>query len=115
LGTGDNLVTEVLEFLPEGRTKSRLGEAQNISPDDFERAYRELGTGNEVAAFDTVPFCVWMAAHHGTDFADAMWKTVAGLGDRDTTCAMVGGILAAGKIHPPNNWIATTEPLPDFQ
>lgn len=42
-----------------------------------------------------------------------MWTTVSGLGDRDTTCAIVGGILAlrsgAGPI--PRDWLAAREPL----
>ena len=41
-----------------------------------------------------------------------MWATVSGLGDRDTTCAIVGGIIA---MHPrceiPKEWSEAREPL----
>ena len=49
-------------------------------------------------------------------FSEAMWLTVAGLGDRDTTCAIVGGIVAAktGKSEIPAEWRARREPLPDY-
>jgi len=40
--------------------------------------------------------------------------TVSGLGDRDTTCAMVGGIVAlsAGAASIPDAWVAARELLP---
>ena len=42
-----------------------------------------------------------------------MWTTVAALGDRDTTCAIVGGILAArvGRAGLPREWLEAREPL----
>jgi len=45
------------------------------------------------------------------DFAEAMWDTVSALGDRDTTCAIVGGIIAASGVAPPRAWIDATEAL----
>jgi hypothetical protein len=41
-----------------------------------------------------------------------LWNTVAGLGDRDTTCAIVGGIvsLVEGVTIPPR-WMAAREGL----
>jgi ADP-ribosylglycohydrolase len=43
-----------------------------------------------------------------------MWDTVSILGDRDTTCAIVGGILAlrTGRDLIPADWLAATETLP---
>lgn len=50
----------------------------------------------------------------GTGFAEAMWQTVSAMGDRDTTCALVGGIVVmnvgAGGI--PADFLARREPLP---
>jgi hypothetical protein len=43
-----------------------------------------------------------------------MWVTVAGLGDRDTTCAIVGGIVALSAGQVPLDWIEKREPLPDI-
>ena len=50
-------------------------------------------------AQDTVPVAIWLASHHLSNFEQAMWHTVQLLGDRDTLCAIVGGIvmLSAGK------------------
>jgi ADP-ribosylglycohydrolase len=47
-----------------------------------------------------------------SDFEEAMWTTVAGLGDRDTTCAIVGGIVAlrVGEAGLPS-WQGRREPL----
>ena len=47
-------------------------------------------------------------------FADLMWTTVSALGDRDTTCAIAGGIVAArvGLTGLPQVWRAAREPLP---
>jgi len=51
---------------------------------------------------------------HLNHYEDAMWATVAGLGDRDTTCAIVGEIVVmlAGLESIPPLWIKAREPLP---
>jgi ADP-ribosylglycohydrolase len=53
-----------------------------------------LGNGSLISAQDTVPFALWCAAGHLDDYEEALWTTVSGLGDRDTTCAIAGGIVA---------------------
>jgi ADP-ribosylglycohydrolase len=60
-----------------------------------------------------VPFAVWSAAHNLDSFEKALWATVSGLGDLDTTCAMVGSIvaLAVGREGIPEPWIEAREPL----
>ncbi|GAB4455219.1 MAG: hypothetical protein OHK0029_10960 [Armatimonadaceae bacterium] len=75
-----------------------------------------LGNGILVSAQDTVPFCLWSAGEKLDNFAEATWQTVTGFGDRDTTCAIVGGIVAAyvGTEGIPADWIASREPLPDW-
>ena len=72
-----------------------------------------LGNGRKVISSDTVPFSLWCAARHLGDFVEAMWTTVSGLGDRDTTCAIVGGIvaLAAGRSSIPEDWLRAREAL----
>ena len=79
-----------------------------------EQATSALGNGVRVSAQDTVPFCLWAAALHLSNYEKAMWATVAGLGDRDTTCAIVGGIVAmsAGVENIPPAWIECREPIP---
>jgi ADP-ribosylglycohydrolase len=68
-----------------------------------------------VAGPDTVPFALWCAAQHLDDYEAALWLTVSGLGDRDTTCAIVGGIVAlfTGTDGIPAEWRHAREPLPD--
>jgi ADP-ribosylglycohydrolase len=75
-----------------------------------------LGSGWEVTAQDTVPFVLWCAGTHLADYTEALWTTVSGLGDRDTTCAIVGGIVAAhvGLKGLPAEWLRRREPLPDW-
>ncbi len=77
-------------------------------------AVRRLGNGSRVSAQDTVPFALWCAARHLRDYQAALWQTVQGGGDTDTTCAMVGGIVAArvGRAGIPQAWLAAREPLP---
>lgn len=77
---------------------------------------RALGNGGKVTAQDTVAFTVWCAAHHLKDFEKALWYTVSGLGDRDTTCAIVGGIVTChvGREGLPEKWLERRESLPGW-
>ncbi|HZU17499.1 MAG TPA: ADP-ribosylglycohydrolase family protein, partial [Candidatus Dormibacteraeota bacterium] len=63
---------------------------------------------------DTVPFALWCASRSPDDYEAALWLTLRGLGDRDTTGAIVGGIVAArvGSEGIPPGWLAAREPLP---
>jgi ADP-ribosylglycohydrolase len=58
-----------------------------------------------------VPFALWCAAHHLSDFSTAIWTAVSGLGDRDTIAAIVGSIvvLSAPDDTIPQQWIRQTE------
>jgi len=62
-----------------------------------------------------VPFCVWVAGRYLDSYEDALWETVSVLGDMDTNCAIVGGIVAAhvGVAGIPDTWIDSREPLPE--
>jgi ADP-ribosylglycohydrolase len=60
-----------------------------------------------------VPFVLWCASQRLDSFEDALWITVSGMGDRDTTAAMVGGIVSLSSRTPiPDAWILSREPLP---
>jgi ADP-ribosylglycohydrolase len=80
-------------------------------------AVSALGNGTMVSAQDTVPFTLWCAARHLDDFTAAMWTTVSGLGDRDTTCAIVGGIVAlyVGEAGIPQEWLQARESLTEWE
>ena len=73
-----------------------------------------LGSGYRISAQDTVPYVLWCAGQFLDDYEEALWQTASGLGDVDTTCAMVGGIvvLYSGLEHVPEDWLARREPLP---
>jgi ADP-ribosylglycohydrolase len=64
--------------------------------------------------FDTAPFALWAAARNIDDDEQVIWITAGTGGDVDTTCAIVGGIVAAhvGVERLPSVWRAESEPLP---
>lgn len=111
---GTRLLRQVAEHLPQTRTRDGIERAQAIDADQTRQAAEQLGTGSQITAFDTVPYCLWVVAHHALDYETALWQTVAGLGDRDTTCAIVGGIVGS-VFEVPSAWLERREPLPqDF-
>ncbi|NJP52705.1 ADP-ribosylglycohydrolase family protein [Streptomyces sp. SBST2-5] len=74
-----------------------------------------LGCGRRTSAHDTVPFALWSAARALGDYEQGFWTTAQAGGDIDTTCAIVGGVIAAGKAGaPPAEWTDRTEALPDW-
>ena len=88
-----------------------IEEALSLDHDRVVDAAIALGNGSGVTAPDTVPLCLWIASRHPGRYEDALFGTVAVLGDRDTTCAIVGGILASGGAEIPAAWLAAREPL----
>ncbi len=109
---GLEFLDAVLKYTPAGLTRDGIRRALTLPPGEVEQAARELGTGQLVSAQDTVPFCLWAAAYHLDDYERALWLTVSGLGDRDTTCAIVGGIVALSAPAIPARWRTCREPLP---
>jgi ADP-ribosylglycohydrolase len=106
----------VLQNVPKGYTHETLSEAVSL-PDGCGpiAAAKTLGNGSGVTAPDTVPFCLWVVAHHLRDsYEEALWATVSALGDRDTTCAIVGGVmvLRTGIEGVPTTWRNAREALP---
>ena len=110
--SGREFIQQVESYLPPSRTRDTVNRAIEIEPTALPDAIQRLGTGQQVAAFDTVPFCIWIAAHYGTEWEQAMWTTVRGLGDRDTTCAIVGGMIAV-RTSIPQEWLRRRESLPE--
>jgi ADP-ribosylglycohydrolase len=106
---------EILERTPPGDVHSGIAKALDLPPTaTVEEAVGILGNGARVSAQDTVPFCLWVAAHHLGNYEEALWATVSGLGDRDTTCAIVGGVVAMSTTTDgvPKSWIEAREPIP---
>lgn len=111
---GAEFIELVLPHVPKSEVRWRLVEARDLhEASTGEEAALDLGSGMAVSAQDTVPFVIWCAAQHLDNYEEALWLTVSGLGDRDTTCAMVGGIVAnSSKTPMPDEWLAAREPLP---
>ena len=103
----------VLSFTPDSDTRAGIRQASALSLDyDVRTAASALGSGSRVISQDTVPFSLWCATRHQDDFEGAMWCTVSGLGDRDTTCAIVGGVIAArSDVRVPRAWVEARERL----
>lgn len=112
--SGDVLLGEVFARTPSGATRDGIEKAIALPrSQDVRTAVAALGNGSLVISSDTVPFSLWCASRHLDDFEAAMWTTVSGLGDRDTTCAIVGGVvaLAVGHAGIPSAFVAAREPL----
>ena len=75
-----------------------------------------LGNGQAISAQDTVPFTLWCAGQRLDSYEEAIWLSARGLGDIDTTCAIVGGIvvLYAGVEQIPEKWRQAREALPEW-
>jgi ADP-ribosylglycohydrolase len=110
----EQLFDEVLDRTPDGETRDGIDKARNTSLSfRVDTAVGRLGNGSRISSQDTVPFCLWCIARHLRDYEAALWTTVAGLGDRDTTCAIVGGVvaLATEELAIPTEWAERREPL----
>ncbi|APR75527.1 N-formylglutamate deformylase [Minicystis rosea] len=113
-----HLWDEVLRRTPPGDTHAGLELAASflgIPPRD---ASRRLGTGRRILASDTVPLAIWCAASHLDDYQAAILAAIEAFdspdSDADTTCAIVGGIVAlsAAPETVPPRWKQHREPLP---
>jgi ADP-ribosylglycohydrolase len=107
-----SLFEVVIPRLEPGETRRRLDEAAMLLPTmPVWQIATRLGAGENVLAEDTVPFALWCAATFSDAYEEALWQTVSALGDRDTTCAIVGGIVSL-RVDGPVRWAAMREPLP---
>lgn len=109
---GDSMLKWVTERVPAGPTRTGLDRARELPLHGPLFRAIALGTGQQVISSDTVPFALYCAARCIDDYELAMWTTVAGLGDRDTTCAIVGGIVAMNsRTSVPSSWLDAREAL----
>ena len=103
---------EILRLTPESKVRRGILLASQTPTDvPLNDVAKALGNGAEVTAPDTVPFCIWMAAHHSQNFVEALGKTISVGGDCDTNAAIVGGIVAlsAGRKALPRGWLNARE------
>lgn len=109
------MIEFVVEHSPDSDTAARIRRTLTF-PWDFTPMLvaQKVGNGSLVTSPDTVPLVIWCAARHWRDYPEALWNTLSALGDIDTTCAMVGGIVAlsAGRDSIPTGWLEARESLP---
>jgi ADP-ribosylglycohydrolase len=114
---GTEFLDLILPHVPESEVRQGILRARELKEDtEVHHAAALLGSGQRVSAQDTVPFTLWCASRHLDNYQEALWMTVSGLGDRDTTCAIVGGIviLSARMESVPRLWLDSREPLPQW-
>jgi ADP-ribosylglycohydrolase len=103
---------EILRLTPDSRVRQGILRAsQTLIDVPGEDVAKILGNGSLVTAPDTVPLCIWMAAHYLGDFKEALSQTIRVGGDCDTNAAIVGGIVAlsAGRESIPTEWLEARE------
>ncbi|MEV0277589.1 ADP-ribosylglycohydrolase family protein [Streptomyces sp. NPDC050610] len=111
-----DLLDSVVDLVPRSAVQAGLRRARGmLDYDDAHTVAAVLGCGRRTSAHDTVPFALWAAARNLDSFETAFWTTAQVGGDVDTTCAIVGGVVAAGERGaPPAGWLERVEPLPDW-
>ncbi len=84
----------ILDHVTAPETRHGIDHARQVPTDlSVEAAARLLGNGIRITAPDTVPLTLWLARRHLDCYEEAIWATAAALGDIDTNCAIVGGIV----------------------
>jgi ADP-ribosylglycohydrolase len=111
-----DLLAAVLELVPRSAVHTGIRRARDmLDYGDVATVAAVLGCGRRTTSHDTVPFTLWAAARHLGDYEQAFWTTARAGGDIDTTCAIVGGIIASRPGGgPPATWTVRTESLPDW-
>lgn len=114
--TPEDLLDGVVALVPRSAVGAGLRRARDmLDYRDAGTVAAVLGNGRRTSAHDTVPFALWSAARSLGDFEEAFWVTAQAGGDVDTTCAIVGGIVASGAGGAPSaDWLGRTEELPDW-
>ncbi len=115
--TRADFIDAVLPYLAPCETTSKIRRARDLYSGILtQHAADILGNGIQISCPDTVPFCLFCAGEFLDNYEEAMWQTVSALGDRDTTCAIVGGIVAmfTGLESIPKIWLEKREPIPNW-
>lgn len=109
-GEGEVFLRDVADKLPETDTKYKILSAVAIKKESsIDFVVSALGNGMMLTAQDTVPFCLWCAAHFYESVEEALWTAVSALGDRDTICAIVSGMISLYADELPQQWLSHME------
>lgn len=109
-----DFIDKILKELPDSDTKSKISKSKSVQYNyHIETVKSILGNGLNMTAQDTVPFAIWCTAHNLQNFEEALWKAVSILGDRDTICAIVGGmsIMSSDDLNIPYSWVNSIESI----
>lgn len=109
-----SMLSWVADRLPDSEVAASVRRAAEIPASTWQfDVANELGCGDRVTAQDTVAFSLWMAAAHLDDYSEAILTTGRVGGDADTTCAIVGSIVAlsSGPDAVPAEWVRRRESL----
>lgn len=104
-------IQKIQDELNDSDMKSKLSKALYLDGNpSIELLVKTLGNGIKMTVQDTVPIVIWMLSRYRNNFEECLWNTVLALGDRDTTCAMAGGvsILCCNENTIPS-WIKNVE------
>lgn len=110
--TPTKFIDEILRELPDCDTKSKISKSKTVPYTySIETVKSILGNGTNMTAQDTVPFAIWCTAYNLKSFEEGLWKAISILGDRDTICAMVGGmsIMSSDFNNIPYTWTTLVE------
>lgn len=100
--SAEALLDGVVALVPRSAVGAGLRRARDmLDYGDTATVAAVLGCGRRTTAHDTVPFALWSAARALGDYEEGFWSTAQVGGDMDTTCAIVGGVIAAGKAGAP--------------
>lgn len=105
-------IDKIINELPESDTKYKIIKSKTVDYNfQIETVKSILGNGINMTSQDTVPFAIWCAAYNLESFEEGLWKAISILGDRDTICAMVGGmtIMSSKKENVPESWAKSVE------
>ncbi len=105
-------IIQIINELPDSDTKSKIKKSLSVPYTyNIETVKSILGNGIKMTAQDTVPFGIWCAANNLLNFEESIWKAVSVLGDRDTICAIVGGItiMSSHEDMIPKKWVNSVE------
>ncbi|SHE52555.1 ADP-ribosylglycohydrolase family protein [Chryseobacterium vrystaatense] len=88
-----DFIHKIQDELEDSDMKSKLNNVLYLDgKPSIELLVKTLGNGIKMTAQDTVPLVIWMLSRYRNNFEECLWHTVSVLGDRDTTCAMAGGV-----------------------
>jgi ADP-ribosylglycohydrolase len=86
-------IQKIQSELKDSDMKSKLNKVLYLDGNpSIKLLVKTLGNGIKMTAQDTVPIVLWMLSRYRNNVEECLWTTVSALGDRDTTCAMAGGI-----------------------